>query len=377
MADNQDPASKTEDPTGRQLEKAHDEGNVAQSKELGHLLALLGGVLILTLMATPIARRVQDLLARFLAEPELMVMDGPGVQRVLLQLLGDLAGALAPAFALLLVLGAGASLIQNRPGIAWEKIQPDLSRLSPIEGAKRLFSVLSAVEFVKNLLKIAIVAAVVTAVVWPQIHRLPGLITMEVADLPAQISKIVVLIFGGVIAIMATIAAADILYQKMRHFGQLRMTRQEVRDEHKQSEGDPLIKARLRSIRQERSRKRMMAAVPKADVVITNPTHYAVALKYDDATMSAPTVVAKGQDDMARRIRELAAEHRVPVVQNPPLARALYAVDVDREVPPEHYRAVAEVIGFVMRLRGRPPVKAAPAAPRRASPPATSRGGSH
>jgi flagellar biosynthetic protein FlhB len=296
---------------------------------------------------------------------------------VLLQLLGDLAGALAPAFALLLVLGAGASLIQNRPGIAWEKIQPDLSRLSPIEGAKRLFSVLSAVEFVKNLLKIAIVAAVVTAVVWPQIHRLPGLITMEVANLPAQISKIVVLIFGGVIAIMATIAAADILYQKMRHFGQLRMTRQEVRDEHKQSEGDPLIKARLRSIRQERSRKRMMAAVPKADVVITNPTHYAVALKYDDATMSAPTVVAKGQDDMARRIRELAAEHRVPVVQNPPLARALYAVDVDREVPPEHYRAVAEVIGFVMRLRGRPPVKAAPAAPQRASPPATSRGGSH
>jgi flagellar biosynthesis protein FlhB len=362
MAEDQDPASKTEDPTGRKLEEAHDKGNIAQSRELGHLLLLFGAAIILMLMAASIARRVQGLLAAFLAEPELMVMDGPGVTSVLLRLLGDLAGALAPAFGLLAVMGIAASLIQNRPGIAWEKIQPDLSRLSPLEGARRLFSMASVVEFGKNLLKIIVVAAVATAVVWPQIHRLPDLITSEIAALPAEISKIVLLLFGGVIAIMATIAGADILYQKLRHFGKLRMTRQEVRDEHRQSEGDPLIKARLRTIRMERARKRMMAAVPLADVVITNPTHYAVALKYDDATMSAPTVVAKGQDLIALRIREVAAANRVPLVQNPPLARALYTVEIDREVPPEHYRAVAEVIGFVMRLRGRMPAKAPPRA---------------
>ena len=159
---------------------------------------------------------------------------------------------------------------------------------------------------------------------------------------------------AGVIAAMAVIAALDFMYQKQKHAKELRMTRADIKDETKQSEGDPLMRARIRAIRQDRARQRMIAAVPGADVVITNPTHYAVALKYDSEVMAAPTLVAKGVDDVAQRIREVAEEHDLPIVANPPLARALHAsVEVDREVPVEHYKAVAEIIGYVMGLKDR------------------------
>src|SRR3546814_110937 len=156
----------------------------------------------------------------------------------------------------------------------------------------------------------------------------------------------------GVLSVMTLIAGIDFLYQKLRHIKKLRMSRQELKDEFRQSEGDPMVKGRLRQIRMERARRRMMAAVPNADVVITNPTHFAVALKYVAVDMSAPRLIAKGADDVAFRIRKIAKEHGVPVVENPPLARGLFAaVDLDEEVPPEHYKAVAEVIGYVMRLK--------------------------
>ena len=177
---------------------------------------------------------------------------------------------------------------------------------------------------------------------------------MDVRQLLEEIQTLVVRLLIGAAAIMAVIAVADYIYQKYEHIKQLKMSRQEIRDEHKQSEGDPHVKARLRQIRHERARQRMMSAVPQADVVVTNPTHFAVALKYDTETMAAPVVVAKGVDNVAFRIREVADENDVPIVENPPLARALFGgVELDQQIPEEHYQAVAQIISYVYRLKGR------------------------
>jgi flagellar biosynthetic protein FlhB len=177
------------------------------------------------------------------------------------------------------------------------------------------------------------------------------MVTLDPAALLPAFQEMGLKIFGAVLAVVTVIALADYVYQRQRWWNRLKMTVQEVRDEYKQMEGDPKIKGRIRSIRNERSRRRMMSSVPKATVVITNPTHFAVALKYD-STMSAPECLAKGADDIALKIREIAKQHNVPIVENPPLARALYAsVDVDETIPTEHFKAVAQVIGFVMRLK--------------------------
>jgi flagellar biosynthetic protein FlhB len=216
-----------------------------------------------------------------------------------------------------------------------------------------LFSSASIVEFLKGLLKMAVVGWACWLVAAPEFERLPLFILREPAASLTVIADMTLRMLIAAVAVMTLIAGADLGYQRVRLRKELRMSRTEIRDEYKEQEGDPMVKAKLRQIRQERSRRRMMQAVPKADVVITNPTHYAVALKYDRDTMEAPIVVAKGLDRVALKIREIADANRVPVVENPPLARALHAtVDLDDPVPPEHYKAVAEVIGFVWRRRG-------------------------
>jgi flagellar biosynthetic protein FlhB len=211
-------------------------------------------------------------------------------------------------------------------------------------------------DFVKGLAKLGVVGAVSWYLLRPEFDNLERFFDYDMVALLAVLNRLAVKLLVGVLLVMAAIAALDLFYQRLAHRRKLRMSREELRDEYKESEGDPLVKGRLRQIRMERARRRMMQDVPKADVIITNPTHFAVALRYDPAKMPAPKVVAKGADLVARRIRELAEEHKVPIVSNPPLARALYAsVDIDDEIPPEHYKAVAEVIGYVMRLRrGRP-----------------------
>jgi len=220
-----------------------------------------------------------------------------------------------------------------------------------MSGAKRLFSKQALANFVKGLAKLGLIGALMGWLLWPERHRLDALVMTDVAALMDLTRTLSIKLLGAVVGVLAIIAALDYLFQYRTWFQRQKMSLREMKEEFKHSEGDPTVKARIRQIRVERSRKRMMAAVPKASVVITNPTHYAVALQYDRG-MNAPLCVAKGIDGLALRIREVAREHGVPVVENPPLARALHAtVEIDREIPAEHYKAVAEVIGYVMRLR--------------------------
>lgn len=260
-------------------------------------------------------------------------------------------------------------MVQNGVVISLEAVAPRLERISPLAGFRRLFSLRSLAEFAKGVLKIAVVGAAGTALLWPAWPGMMRAVELEAAPLLAHARDLAVRLLVGVAAPVALIALLDLAHQRHDHRRRLRMSRRELRDEFKQTEGDPAIKGRLRALRMERARRRMMAEVPTSTVVVTNPTHVAVALRYEPPAMAAPEVVAKGADALARRIREVAEAHRVPVVENPPLARGLHAtVEVGRQVPPAHYRAVAEVIAYVLRLRGRdggapPPPPGEPGSP--------------
>ena len=248
------------------------------------------------------------------------------------------------------ILAAG-NLVQHRPLVSVDPITPKFSKISPLGGLKRMFSKEALVNFVKGLVKLSVVSGVLWFVLAPEVEQMEVMITSEVGVILQDFLDLGIKIFVAVISVVTVMALADYVYQRNRWWERQKMTVQETRDEYKQMEGDPKIKGRIRAIRNERSRKRMMANVPHATVIITNPTHFAVALKYD-RDMAAPLCVAKGADDVAFRIRALAEEHDIPIVENPPLARALFAsVDIDATIPAEHFKAVAQVIGFVMQLK--------------------------
>lgn len=346
--------SKTEQPTSKRLSKAHEEGQVAVSSEIKTWFMLLAATAIVAMLAGPMMARLKIDLTRFIAAPHAMSTDFDSLRPLLLGLLADVGLAMAMPLALLLVVALVGTLVQTGWVFTTKRIEPTIDKLSPLKGMSRLFSLRSLLEFVKGLIKLAVVGSIATAVVWPHAEDIPRLTGLELPAALDYLQDLFLAMMIAAVAVMTLIAGMDYAYQKYDHLKRLRMTKQEVRDEHKQTEGDPMIKARLRQIRSERARRRMMQAVPTADVVLTNPTHYAVALKYEMETMNAPTVVAKGTDLLAQRIRAVAEEHKVAVIENPPLARALYAsVEVDQEIPTEHYRAVAEIIGYVMRLKGK------------------------
>ena len=218
-------------------------------------------------------------------------------------------------------------------------------------GAKRMFGKVALVNFVKGLAKLALMGTLMVWLLWPERHRLDALVITEIPGVLALTERLSVKLLGAVVAVLAVIAALDYLFQYRQWFERQKMSLQELKEEFKQTEGDPKVKGKLRQLRQERMKRRMMAAVPKASVVITNPTHYAVALQYERG-MPAPVCLAKGVDSLALKIREVATKHNIPIVENPPLARTLHAsVEIEKEIAPEHYRAVAEVIGYVMKLR--------------------------
>jgi flagellar biosynthesis protein FlhB len=354
VAEEQDRSQQTEEPTQRRLEEARRKGQVASSREVNHLLLLAAGTLFVAGLATGTALQLAALLRPFLAAPHAIATDPAQLGWALARLLGDTGGALLLPALLFLAAALAAGLVQN--GLTWSAtpLAPKLERISPRAGAKRLFSTRSLLEFVKGLLKITLVGAAGVVLLWPSLPLLTRAGELEAVPLLGLLHDLALRLLLGVTALVALIAALDVLYQRFEHRKRLRMSHRDLRDELKQTEGDPYIKARLKSLRMERARRRMMAEVPGASVVVTNPTHVAVALRYDKDTMAAPRLVAKGADAVAQRIREIARAHGVPVVEDPPLARTLHAaVELGAEVPPAHYRAVAEVIGYVMRLRPR------------------------
>ena len=353
MAD-EDQSQKTEEPTQKRLDDARAKGQVAKSQEVSHWFMICAIAALIAMLSEPMARGVSGALVGYLERPHALSMDAGNLFAVFREGALDLLLAIGLPVALLMAAALASNLVQNPPLMAWDKLKPDLSRLSPLAGAKRIFGTHGLVELAKSIAKIVVGGGVACAVVWPQAAQLELAVGMDVGLLLATIRDQALLLVLGVAAVVTVIAGVDVAWQRHDHHQQQMMSRQEVKDEMKQSDGDPHVKARIRQIRTERARRRMMAAVPGADVVVTNPTHYAVALKYDQATMAAPRVVAKGVDHLAQKIREVAKQHGVPVVENPPLARGLHAaVEVDQEIPVEFYRAVAELIGYVMRLRGR------------------------
>ena len=354
MADDRDPSQQTEDPTQKRLDEAHEHGDVIKSTELQTLVLLFGGTLSIAMFGKSAAMGLMNLFHMFLAEPD-QIGIGPGelmgMMRAILERLGLVLG---PAFVLMMAAALGGNLIQHRPVFTFDRIKPDFSKLSPISGFKRMFGVDGLSTMLKGLLKIAVVGAAVWTQIWPERAGLESILSQSPAGVAGDMTHLMFKVLIAALAALAVIAGADYLLQRHQFLKRNRMSKQEIKEEFRQSEGDPAIKAKVRQIRGERARRRMMAQVPQATVVIMNPTHFAVALKYESGKMAAPICVAKGVDALALRIREVAEEHGVPIVENPPLARALHAaVEVDEAIPAEHYKAVAQVIGYVLRLAGK------------------------
>jgi flagellar biosynthetic protein FlhB len=353
-AGDRDDDSKTEEPTSKRLQEARDKGQVAQSREVGNAAMLLAGTVAVLAIGADAAGKIFWTLRSFIERPHAFAMDPDAAILLMWSIAGEIGWALLPVFVLLLVAGLGASFVQHGFVVSAEPIKPKWSKLSPAAGLKRIFSTRGMIELVKSLIKVSVVAAAAVLAVVPWLGGVEQWVGLGVDDLLATTVGLALRMLAGVVSAMVLIAVLDYGYAWWDHYRRMRMTKQEVRDEGKQQEGDPHIKSKIRALRVERARRRMMQQVPKADVVVTNPTHYAVALKYDPERMNAPRVVAKGVDQVALRIRQVAQEHDVTVMENPPLARALYAgVELDHEIPEEHYRAVAQIIGYVMKLKGR------------------------
>jgi flagellar biosynthetic protein FlhB len=354
MSEADDDASKTEDPSERKLGEARGKGQVWNSREVGHWSMFVAAAMILGMLGPGIARDISRSITPFLERPEQMAVDAGGLGGVLIEMTLAMAKPLIFPLFILLLASVLPNIAQTGFLFATASVKPQLSKLNPLQGLKRIFSIQSSIEMGKNLIKLAIVGSVVAWLLYPELLRIDQLIGVDLIDSVIELKSETLKLLIGVIAVMAVLAAGDVTYQRFAYLKKMRMTKQDVKEEFKQAEGDPMIKMRLRQIRMERARQRMMAAVPKATVVVTNPTHYAVALHYEPDQMPAPKLVAKGADRIAQRIREIAEEHKVPIVENPPVARALFAaVDIDEMVPPEHYKVVAEIISFVFKLKRR------------------------
>ncbi len=351
MAGDTDQEDKTEEPTDRRIEQSIERGEVPKSMEAATFLVLAAGTLALMITGMMGLSGFVAGMRGYLENAHQVSMNQSGLLGVFAHTSRTMVGVLALPFIFAVIAGIASGLIMHKPLWTTEPMMPKFNRISPMAGFKRVFGKEALIQFVKSLLKFLIVGAVLFYVLWPERERLGTLVQLEPARMLDMTWSLSLKLLGGVLAVYAFVAAADILYQRFTWRQRLKMTREELKQEFKETEGSPEIKAKLRKIRAERLRQRMMAAVPKSSVVITNPTHFAVALRYE-AGMNAPVLVAKGLDLVALKIREIATANEIAIVENPPLARALHAqVEIDEEIPEEHYKAVAEVIGYVMRLR--------------------------
>src|ERR1700722_15569633 len=358
MADENDSSDKTQDPTQKRLDDAQDRGDVAKSQEVNTWFMIAGATLVLSTFGGSIGGGIQMPLRNLIANSWMIRADGHGLMELAQNLEYVVIAAIGVPLLMLAIAAIAGNMVQHRLVWSGESLKPKFSKVSPASGAKRIFGKQAVANFAKGIFKLVALGAVMTAILWPERHRLESFMRFDPDAILGVTTSLTLRLMGAVVAMLAVVAIADYFFQYRQWFERQKMSLQEMKEEFKQSEGDPHVKGRIRQLRQARMRKRMMTAVPKASVIITNPTHYAVALSYERG-MSAPICVAKGVDLMALKIREIAKEHNIPIVENVPLARALHAsVEIDDEIPVEHYHAVAEGIGYVMGLNrglsGRP-----------------------
>jgi flagellar biosynthesis protein FlhB len=351
MAEQSD-LERSEAPTPRRIEQAREEGELARSRELTTFAVLVAGGGALWFTSAELLGRFSRLFRHGMQWEREAAFDVNLMLARLASSAVESALALAPVLALIALAALMAPLLVNGWLISAKPLVPDFARLSPLRGMKRMFSVTSLTELAKALAKAGLVAAVAAAVIWHQQARVLSLASQSLELAVANLGVVLATSFFAVAGALALIALADVPYQLWEQTRKLRMTKDEVRRETKETEGDPHLKARIRTVQREVARRRMMSEVPRADVVVVNPTRYAVALAYREEDMRAPRVVAKGRHILAQRIRDLAAAHAVPVLEAPPLARALYHhAELGDEIPERLYRAVAEVLAYVYQLR--------------------------
>ncbi len=350
----EDKDAKTEEPTAKRMGKAWNEGNIPVSQEVKSAAMLLAALVVVGVIAPWVANELTMFMRSFIERPETMQIDADSLRTLFTSTIWRVGVLLA--FPVLVMAIAAVVGTLGQIGLVYtpKKLAFNLGNMSPISGFKRMFSMTSLIEAGKGIFKMIVVGAMIGFLVVPTMSHPDKLIDQDVRVTLKEIHHLIVLVLLLTVLVMSALAAADYMYQRWSHKEKLKMSKQEIKDEHKEQDGDPKVKSRIRNLRLERHRSRMMANVARASVIITNPTHYAVALEYDMDTMAAPVVTAKGVDFLAKRMRQVAETHEIPIVENPPLARALYAaVDIDHPIPTEHYKAVAEVIGFVMKLKGK------------------------
>ncbi|POD92073.1 flagellar biosynthesis protein FlhB [Pectobacterium odoriferum] len=351
MAEDSD-LEKTEAPTPQKEEKAREEGQIPRSRELTSVLMMVAGLAILWMGGEAMAGRLARIVSQSLNFDYSTIGDDTQMLRHVGSLLRQAASALIPIMLGAVLVALSAPLLLGGILFSTKSLKVDFKKLDPISGLKRLFSAQSLAELFKAILKSVMVGIISTLFLihnWPKILHL-----VSEAPIAAMGDALELAVMCGFLIIMGLIpmVAFDVFWQVWSHIKKLRMSKQEIRDEHKQSEGDPHVKGRIRQQQRAIAQRRMMADVPKADVIVTNPTHYAVALRYDEKKMNAPRVLAKGAGEIALRIRELGAEHRVPILEAPPLARALFRhSEVGQHIPAALYAAVAEVLAWVYQLK--------------------------
>ena len=350
MAEEND-QEKTEDPTPQRREDFRRRGQIAQSKEISAVLILLASLIAIWAFSRFFLVQLYEVFTRSFTDFILMsarqedwfaALQFAGTKAILIIL---------PIGAVLWLIGVASSVVQVGFVSSEEALKFDLNRLNPVQGFQKIFSLRSLVEGLKSVLKVCIISGIVYLILNAEIYQLPNLMNFSVEQLMSYTGTISLKLFGGVVAFMGILAAADYLFQWWELEKKMRMTKQEVKEEIKSREGDPMIKARIRRLQREMSQRRMMDDVKKADVIITNPTHIAVAIRYS-ANMAAPMIIAKGAGDIAEKIKEVAREHKIPIMENKPLARTIYkTIKIGQAIPRELYTAVAEVLSYIYRLK--------------------------
>ncbi len=354
MSDQNSAQEKTEDPTQRRLEKAREEGQVAISTEISSVMIMVVSVLTIVGMGEFIYARFEALFETFFLNSRMPVDNQDHALMFLGQAFWYGIEAMMPILIVLIFTALVVNMIQTKGAFSFKAIQPKAEKLNPINGIKNIFSMKGLVELAKGMFKLLIIGLIVYYTVFPNIEHFISFSVMPLEYNLSESGSYVLLFLGRIFAALFILAIADAIYQQYQHKEDLKMSKKEVKDEHKETEGDPHIKDKRKQMGKEFQQKRLDHAVMESDVVVTNPTHYAIALQYDPEENNAPIVMAKGQRLQAQRIKDLANEFDIPIVENKPVAQALFAsAEVDQHIPEDLYRAVAEILAYVYKLKNR------------------------